>query len=140
MQLCVGGRDFDVRLPQGFIPIQQKYPYTVEPGDAFHTVCNYRSQDNEIGFGFSAQQEMCLVVLMYYPRQPSFAHCGRNFRCAANYSSRILERAEETDRRFGNPLDICPVREVPEDGGNSGAMAIFSAESVLVLVVSVFFT
>lgn len=91
---------------QGNAAVLQE-PFQIAPGDSFRTSCYYR--DLGTGrFGLGSQEEMCIVFLFYYPRQPVFNqvpwYCAYDTfwpPCDASYQGDLLASDEEMDRRFG---------------------------------------
>jgi Copper type II ascorbate-dependent monooxygenase, C-terminal domain len=59
--------------------------FTIQPGDAFRTICNYDANRNET-WGRASSEEMCIAFLYYYPRQivevPSLG--SASFMCGVN--------------------------------------------------------
>jgi hypothetical protein len=116
--------DFD---QQGAYAVQQE-PFQIEPGDSFRTACQYKS-DGTV-FGLSSQEEMCMVFILYYPKQQISGlgmelpyMCGREFpisECNSTWERVDLQGESDLNRTFGNPADSCPT-----DTGASGA-AFFS--------------
>ena len=44
-------------------------PYQIMPGDSFKTSCMYTNNNKDRVFGFGSADEMCIHLLMYYPRK-----------------------------------------------------------------------
>jgi len=119
-------------------PAVQQDPFEVKPGDGFKTVCHYRSQD-DVAFGLSSQDEMCIAFLFYYPRQLlqdvlPWA-CGYNLdffppQCSSDYDSATLTADSDLDRTFGSASEECP------GGGTSGSGMFQIGMVPLSLVVS----
>ncbi|GAX20374.1 hypothetical protein FisN_9Hh086 [Fistulifera solaris] len=69
---------------QGNQAVQQD-PYQVLPGDSFRTTCRYQSvrqhDGGKVHFGLSSREEMCIVFILYYPRQ---TFSGLPWTCAYN--------------------------------------------------------
>lgn len=91
---------------QGNQAVQQE-PYQILAGDSFNTECFYRSPDGA-EFGYSSQQEMCIVFIAYYPRQLIVDTyglvCGYDIGlglCEAEYSQRTLSSEADLQRNFG---------------------------------------
>jgi hypothetical protein len=85
-------------------------PYTVQPGDAFRTVCQYDATNNEL-FGKGSQEEMCMAFLLYYPRQTLIDDFGWIClydipfpTCSTNHTSRSLSTVSDLERSFGLPI------------------------------------
>jgi hypothetical protein len=91
---------------QGNQPVQQE-PYQIVSGDSFNTVCYYRSPEGA-EFGYSSQDEMCIVFISYYPRQLLLDRyglgCGYDIGfglCEAEWSQRSLSSEADLQRNFG---------------------------------------
>ena len=105
--------DFD---QQGAYDVQIE-PFQIERGDGFQTTCQYKS--NGTIFGLSAQQEMCIAYLFYYPRQTLSAlgfevpyTCVREMPvadCNSTWEYVELQGESDLNRTFGNTADVCAV-------------------------------
>jgi hypothetical protein len=94
---------------QGSFAVQQDQ-YKILPGDAFRTTCYYR---NGTKFGYSSQEEMCVVFLLYYPAKridfgsfgsfPWTCMYGIDFMptCKEELEIQTLDGVEGLGRRFG---------------------------------------
>jgi hypothetical protein len=104
---------------QGNLAVVQE-PFTIVPGDAFRTSCNYNANDGQV-FGLGSSQEMCIAFLFYYPRQviPSpfgdFSFmCGLGLfgeffpECNADWTSADFADLSQVGRSFGVAPSTCP--------------------------------
>jgi hypothetical protein len=113
--LRVGQSQYYVFDQQGGYAVPQE-PFQIEPGDSFRTTCQYKS--NGTLFGISSQEEMCMVFILYYPRQQISAlgmelpyMCGRELpisACNSSWEKVDLQGESDLNRTFGIPADSCP--------------------------------
>jgi len=79
-------------------------PFCVRRGESFRTYCYFEAGDKDV-FGYGSEDEMCIVVLFYYPRQEiPFGSCGawiQNAPCRARYNNRLIEDDDDFGRVFG---------------------------------------
>ena len=89
--------DFDLNG----ISIVRQNPYKMKKGDYFRTSCYY-DNDRNTTFGLESQDEMCMVFLYYYPKQPSFYGCGYGLDgpCGADYAKKTLSSDSNFGREF----------------------------------------
>jgi hypothetical protein len=131
---------------QGNQPIQQE-SFQILSGDSFNTVCYYRSQDGA-DFGFSSQEEMCIVFIAYYPRQlllDTFGlTCGYDVGfgpCESEWSQRELSSEADLQRIFGAATE-CQAGSEGEGGSlvaTSNARLATVTQGSIIGVVSLFF-
>jgi DOMON domain/Copper type II ascorbate-dependent monooxygenase, C-terminal domain/Copper type II ascorbate-dependent monooxygenase, N-terminal domain len=102
-------------MQQGNLAVVQP-SFTIQPGDAFRTVCNYNSNNNET-WGLASNEEMCMAFLYYYPRvviqTENFGDmpliCGMGFGemlpgCEAPHiATPDFTKARQLGRVFGTP-------------------------------------
>ena len=103
--------DFFDFAQRGSLSLQQE-PYQIVAGDTFHTTCYYQ---NDAGsnktFGFSSQEEMCMVFVYYFPRKLIAGLipfvCGYGLdelsSCNAKYTQHELLPPSGANRTFGLP-------------------------------------
>jgi dopamine beta-monooxygenase len=100
---------------QGHLGVVQA-PYQMNPGDSFHTVCNYETS-NTAKWGLAAEEEMCVAFLYYYPRQASSENypimCGIGTQwflpgCFVEHETTPdFTTVEQLERVFGSAPDTC---------------------------------
>lgn len=99
-------------------------PYELRAGDSFKTSCMYNNQDVETVFGKGSKDEMCIHLMMYYPRRyvgSSPFICGPGMpigeptECEGTYSrveeNEVIQNSMDFVRPFGVPASVCHVME-----------------------------
>lgn len=101
------------RFDQQGNQLVKQMPYTVQKGDSYKTICNYDDKGRNTTFGFSSQEEMCIVFIMYYPKQILFDFipwvCAVDVGFSSCESSHESRQIESLPRRFGRELEECPM-------------------------------
>jgi hypothetical protein len=96
--------------------------FTLAAGDSIETRCYFdatkstKESTRVTNWGDASQDEMCLVFLWYYPRQPNAASCGYGIRqraCSAKHVSERLDHDEQLNRVFGSIPPKVPTIDVP---------------------------
>jgi Copper type II ascorbate-dependent monooxygenase, N-terminal domain/DOMON domain/Copper type II ascorbate-dependent monooxygenase, C-terminal domain len=96
----------------GSLSLQQE-PYQIFAGDTFHPTCYYQNDDgSNKTFGFSSQEEMCMVFVYYFPRKlianliPFICGYGLDEipKCNAEYTRYKLLPPSGANRTFGLPI------------------------------------
>merc|ERR1712038_1026930 len=91
--------DFD---QNGVTPVQRE-SFELKKGDVISTSCYFDTGPDDV-FGLGTPDEMCMTILLYYPRQPNLFMCGVDFdsaSCSTSYESKLLASEEELGRTFG---------------------------------------
>ena len=94
--------DFD---QNGVTPVQRE-SFELKKGDVISTSCYFDTGPDDV-FGLGTPDEMCMTILLYYPRQPNLFMCGVDFdsaSCSTSYESKLLASEEELGRKFGCEL------------------------------------
>ena len=89
--------DFD---QTGVVAVQEE-SFELKKGDVISTSCYF---DTEAGdtFGLGTYDEMCMTLILYYPRQPNLYICGPdNGVCSTSYESALLKSEDDLGRAFG---------------------------------------
>ncbi len=98
--------DFD----QTGTPAPQNEPYLVKKGDSFKTICYYNS-DSNTKFGLGSEDEMCMVLILYFPKQ-NLSSCALSggSTCKSKFEGRtFLDSVSDLERVFGNnDLTVSP--------------------------------
>jgi hypothetical protein len=100
---------------QGAFAVKQP-TFQIQPGDSFQTTCHYDSDDLE--FGLSSAQEMCIAYVFYYPRQMvTFSgtvfpymcayDLGVSNECTSDWTQVDLNSASDLNLSFENPAEVC---------------------------------
>jgi len=70
-------------------------------GDAISTQCYFDTKSSDV-FGLGTNDEMCMTIFLYYPRQPNLFICGPDSGiCSASHDSSALASEEDLGREFG---------------------------------------
>jgi hypothetical protein len=112
----VGQVQFWNSYQQGAFAVKQP-EFQIQPGDSFRTTCHYDSED-DLEFGLSSIQEMCIAYVFYYPRQiVTFSgteipytcayDLGVSSECTSDWNQVALNSASDLNRSFGNPAQVC---------------------------------
>jgi len=114
----------------------RQLPYTVKPGDAWNTVCNFDNRD-EGRFGYASGEEMCMGFLMYYPRQfylgfvPWFCDPDPDLGFPPCVAQHNVTTIESVPRIFGVEGEQCEEPNAPSTSSNvigfAPALAILAA-------------
>lgn len=91
--------DFD----QTGVAAVQRESFELKKGDVISTSCYFDTGSDDV-FGLGTPDEMCMTILLYYPRQPNLFICGLDFHdatCSASYEYKLLSSEEELGRKFG---------------------------------------
>jgi hypothetical protein len=133
---------------QGNQAVQQE-PYQILAGDSFNTECFYRSPEGA-EFGYSSQQEMCIVFIAYYPRQLLVGTYGIMCAydigfglCEAEYSQRELSSEADLQRNFGAATECKAGSEGEEASLAKGATSnarLATRVSIIGVVSLIFFS
>ncbi|GAX16953.1 hypothetical protein FisN_5Hh331 [Fistulifera solaris] len=128
------------RFDQQGNQLVKQMPYTVKKGDAYRTICNYDDKGRNATFGFSSQEEMCIVFIMYYPKQILFDFlpwvCAVDVGFASCETTHESKQIEALPRRFGRELDECP-EDKPVTASTSATSGSHSLAGVTTLLASV---
>jgi hypothetical protein len=97
---------------QGSLAPQQE-AYQIMAGDSFHPTCYYENgAGDNLTFGLSSQDEMCIVFMYYYPRKTLFDFvpftCGYGIDisgCGSSFQSYDLLTPSSLNRTFGLPIN-----------------------------------
>ena len=93
------------------------------PGDSFKTSCMYTNNNKDRVFGFGSADEMCIHLLMYYPRKHFGSApfmCGPDMPaklqvCEGSYNkvedSFMIQNSMDYVRPFGTPASVCSLLE-----------------------------
>jgi dopamine beta-monooxygenase len=142
---------------QGNLAVQQP-PFEIQPGDAFRTVCNYDTNENET-WGFGSDNEMCMAFLYYYPRHVVPSQYGDlPFMCGVDMEDILPDcvatheitpdfaESRQLGREFGATSNTCDSPTTsqpngpsgPSNSGSSAAKAILSGVLVVVIASNLF--
>ena len=62
---------------QDIVPTSEAAGVVVQPGDGFNIECAYKT-DEQVNFGPTSSDEMCISFIMYYPKLSDIDECGIN--------------------------------------------------------------